>query len=756
MTRLGSFPISIVGLHPLLRMLRDPLPCDHASDNSVSPAERCRACVMNDPEEPAIDSPEVEIDGQPVGWSRRNGRRRMDSNRPHPTRRVSPDFHGPGKGPSLQVEPWSAIEPLIRRWRSLVIGGAALALTGWLAGGYIWPTSYTCTAQLIRYEPPVATDAFKPRPLVTPTLVGMMLSPELLQKVGARAHPPLSAEQLTRRLKVTPERNSEITSVAVSGRDLQAVLELANDFCAETVQRTREIQIQEAAEANNYATQQLAQIDTDIAALRESLRSSYFASVETLEPTDPAPSSDKPAASETPRPSGKLTEEIQAARQELVSLLGRFTPESTLVQAQRARIRALVEQLQGDAIPGEATRTNVAAPPSSATARQKIAPPKSSADYDLLHDQLRVLEASRSGLIGRQRAIEVFRASPPGYYRVFLPAKAEDARVHHNRLKLGFFAVFCGMAGMAGTAVSLLFFEFMDDRMKSVADVKRVTRLPLLAALGDLRRMTSAQRDNWAFRAWTALQSRLSLSPNHGLVCGVTSSGREEGRSTWIHLLAQAALQRGFRVLTIATRSSSLRNGNGPAAEDPGSPPDGAAAESAALTMNFLSAPGQVAEKLLGANRQPIVHIPLPGWVWNLERRKQWQEALDDWRKIDNIVILVELPPSSVAESVLLAENLPNLIWLVESGKSDATETRMQLETLRHARCNLVGAVLNREPSPPIKKRFTRWLAAWPIFIATSLIVGTECQARVLPENHRTRLTHGWGTWVGGAAGSIE
>src|SRR5207245_8579379 len=95
--------------------------------------------------------------------------------------------------------------------------------------------------------------------------------------------------------------------------------------------------------------------------------------------------------------------------------------------------------------------------------------------------------------------------------------------------------------------------------------VKRVTRLPVLTVLGDLDKMKQEQRQQWAFRTWTMLQGRLSPTPNHGLVCGITSSTPGEGRSTWISLLAEAASLSGFRVLTIATRPSPK---NGSADED--------------------------------------------------------------------------------------------------------------------------------------------------------------------------------------------
>src|SRR6185369_4543247 len=121
-------------------------------------------------------------------------------------------------------------------------------------------------------------------------------------------------------------------------------------------------------------------------------------------------------------------------------------------------------------------------------------------------------------------------------------------------------------------------------------------------------------------------------------------------------------------------------------------------------------------------NSQPVVHIPLPGWVWNLESRKQWREALNQWRQIDNLVIFVELPPASVPEAVLLGSNLPNMLWLTKSGRARAGETQSQLETLRHARCNLVGAVLNQESGRPVRKRFPRWLSCVAALIALDLV----------------------------------
>jgi hypothetical protein len=330
---------------------------------------------------------------------------------------------------------------------------------------------------------------------------------------------------------------------------------------------------------------------------------------------------------------------------------------------------------------------------------------------------LQVLEAGRLQLLSRQRAAQEFVDNAPGFFRVLAPASPNEIIRHDRHVKVMALAGSGGVLGLLSALALILLVELAGRRLKNAADVERVTGLPLLASLGDLGKMAEIEREHWAFRTWTNLQGRLARSPNRGLVCGFISSARGEGRSTWMGLLARAASAMGFRVLTITTRptSSLVENPRETRKEIPEPrrvPPTCAElAKKATLALNVLTSPTEVTQQLTGPNSQPVVHIPLPGWVWNLERRQQWQDALNQWRKIDNVVILVELPPASVPESVLLGENVPQLVWLARSGTADAADTRAQLETLRHARANLVGAVLNRAPNHAVRKRFARWVS---------------------------------------------
>ena len=109
--------------------------------------------------------------------------------------------------------------------------------------------------------------------------------------------------------------------------------------------------------------------------------------------------------------------------------------------------------------------------------------------------------------------------------------------------------------------------------------------------------------------------------------------------------------------------------------------------------------------------------IPTASRAVERGRRNQLRSALEAWKAVDNLLILIELPPASTADCALLADIVPNVIWLVDGDKTDATETLNDLQTLRDAGCNLVGAVLNREGPSPMGGRFSRWVGSRAILL---------------------------------------
>jgi protein involved in polysaccharide export with SLBB domain/capsular polysaccharide biosynthesis protein len=646
----------------------------------------------------------------------------------------------PPHQPHLSVDVGALLRPASRRWPWLIVGAILGLLGGWQLGLRLWHDTYTATAKLERYDPPLATDAYNPRPLTVPTLVHIIQSPDFFLRVGRQWDPPMSGGQVAGRLLTIAERNTEILSVVATGETPESAVKLANLYSEEVLKFAKEAQRREANEAEGYVAQHLKETEADI----ENARAEVPPLIDTL------PAAASFDALPTPGVPDRFTAKIQSAQDELTALLARYTDAWPAVKAKRAEIAALEAQadmarrapaLSADTPAASNGSTAAASPGSGATPKAGVS--REEWEVSLFH--LRMLENLRTALINRQHAIAFFKENPPGNFRVEMPAALDNVDAHPVQKKIVLLTVFCGLLGLTVAGGGMLLREFFDNRLKNESDVARVTGLPVISTLGDLRHMTAAQREDWAFNTWIKLQDHLAFSPNHGLICGITSSRPGDGRSTWINLLAGAARKCGFRVLTIATKPTTV-----PAADEPGAAPSTAGASAArppaastaiasspdaprgfasdstftAMTASALFTPAEVTEKLMGPESDPLVHIPLPGWTWNLERRKQWQSALGVWRKIDNVVILVELPPASVHESVLLASNLPNILWLVQSGKSETPETRTQLETLRHARCNLVGAVINRAPTPATHGRFSRWVTCLPFLAALCLAGG--------------------------------
>lgn len=658
-------------------------------------------------------------------------------------RKLSNEGYSPGarKPPQTAFDVWTALDILVRRWHWLFLGGLLFAAGFFLLGWHFVKPKYTATAQLLRFETPGERDFFT-EVLSSETFSALLRSPELLQTVGAYAAPPIPPEKIVKFTKVEPEPDSDMVKIVLAGREPSFAVGMVNHYASNAVQYTRDFFAQRAQiVAAQYLKKELEQMDQDIKVLDDKFRNLHLPPELSLKLSHvsgavSAMSNNLAAPKASVAMINRQRERLDIAMSELNDLLAKYTEIHPAVQAKQAQVQQL-ETAMNEYVANAPTNVSW----STASAPRGTTRPGDAGynpETDIVLNKLRALEEGRMNLNERYRQAELYAEQPPGVVRVFAPATLQNVQNNKRPLKVAAVTLFGGFVGVFATLLLIALVEVTDGRLRTSDDVKRVTRLPVLTTLGNLRDMNADQRAQWAFRTWTMLQGRLSPSANHGLVCGIASSEASEGRTTWIRLLAEAASMTGFRVLTIATKPSpthlQLTNGKpAPRKPDATKPANGKSAAPAspgnghpeslttALTPSVLSAPDQVTQQLTDPNSQPMVHIPLPGWVWNLERRRQWGEALNQWKQIDNLVILVELPPSSVPESVLLGSNLPNLLWLTNSGTAKAGTTRAQIETLRHARCNIVGAVLNRETTTPMRKRFPRWLGVLPLLAALSL-----------------------------------
>ena len=622
------------------------------------------------------------------------------------------------QGPQFgAADAWPFLYALTARWKWCLGVAAAFTALGCIGGMVVWKSTFTASSQVVRYESPTSHEVLGDQQVSMETFASVLRAPELVAQVAAKAQPPVSAEWLGEHLKITPEHDSDVVTISVAGKTPEGGVALANLYAAEAVRFTRERQAQSAGEVSQFLSKQLAPVDTEINTLDKS--------------PELQPRKIDPALART----HSLTDKLTQARAELTELLAHYTELHPAVREQRAKIAAIQAQIIAAANGVPDVKDSALVVPTASLAVDSLGQ-QNQAFY--IRSKLQSLESVRLTILEKQQAAATVQANPPGTCQMLTPATVKKVLPHRKTAKVVLLSGASGFFGLMCALGLVLVSEVFDDKLKTAQDVTRVTHLPVLATAGDLGGLTEGEQKNWAFRAWTSLQGRLSATPNTGLVCGITSSEHGEGRSTWVRLLADAASQRGFRVLTIVAKPSPEANEDGeanghtnendsetphPFEGDPGAQP----ASTALATASILSTPAEVTQRLIGPNPQPVVQIPLPGWVWNLDRRKQWQAALQHWRKIDNIAIIVELPPASMPETVLLAENLPNLIWLADSGKAPARTTIEQLETLRHAKCRLAGAVLNHAPVTPLTKYFSRWFGA---FIVALALCGVSAMAQ--------------------------
>jgi protein involved in polysaccharide export with SLBB domain/capsular polysaccharide biosynthesis protein len=688
---------------------------------------------------------------------------------------------------------WRLLELLLRRWTWLGWGMAGAGIMAFLVGLKI--TSYTAKVELIRNENPNAftipdggesttPQAYLSRELSAQTLFVLMRSPEVFRRVSEKAVPPITPWELARAVRVIPDRDPDFVTLAVSGKQpKQSLVNWANVYASEVVAYTKELQSEDAGSISDFLSTKLVKLDAELDHVKEELIrfaneahtldvdkevEAYIRQATEIDGQMERARMDLDTYDFRIKNSQKYlvqqmpsNDRIASAEEELVRLRARgFTDLHPSVKAQKR----IIEMLKAQASSGS---TNTVEPPvqggglANAVQLQildytqlKEVRQRELQKYELMKKELedkakglsrtavnyaelkvrqKRLEDMRGALFGKQQEAQLLRENALGYFKVYSYASPNEVSARQRFVTVGFLSIVGALLGLLAASGVVLLVETLDSRIKTAGDLERATGLPVLATLGDLSRMKPEEQINWAFRTITLLQGRLNESSDETLVCGIISSRHGEGRSTWVNLLVSAASQRGMRVLTVATRPSKMTDEEvsefrpkqrallpvGPATT---------------LTKNVLAFPTQVTEQFNDPQAQPIVHIPLPGWVWNLERRQQWRTALESWQEIRNLVLLIELPPACQPESVLLAEHLPQVLWLASSGMPDAEETRGQLETLRHARCNVVGAVLNREPSSFARRHLTQWIRRFSMLglLAIGLTYGRAAESPVL------------------------
>jgi len=629
---------------------------------------------------------------------------------------------------------------VVRHWIWLPLAGVALAVPVLILGILKFHTGYSVTVQLIRAEVTTTIrasqfgDAFKPRQVTVGTVVSIMQSPKLLEKVGTAAHPPLSGGGLLGRLTIKPERDTDLITVTLKGSgSAPATADLVNAYCHEVVALTSQMQSDEAAELDKFLRDQISRADADLELVNKELlefsRTSDFYGADRqveaylrevgdaemqlqtaktdLETMDfRIASVERELSLQNP-----LVMRLSQARQELNNLHGSYTDENPIVKDAQDKVAGLEQQLTA-----AIANSNTNEPPYQFSentvannlymehvslrsereglvkriaqlkvfcedVQQKLSGiPEKSLRLAQITARQQTLQATRDLLAGRQHEAQVYEQNSPGLYRLFAPASEDSVEVGSRWKKIIISAIAAFVFGLISAFVGICARELMDLRVMSAGDLRRATGVPVVARLPDLARLSADELAQWRFRAWSQLLRQLKLQHEPRVTLAFTSARNGEGKSTLIGLLRDAAHDRRLPVVTVTNAPST-----------------NAEIKSVPL-VDALAAPELVVRHLREQPGVPLELLCDASWRWTLENRARWQRALEIWQPIPSLMLLIELPAMAGLDAVLAAELMPAIIWVTASGGLEQNELAEMLETVAAGEVTLAAAALNREP----------------------------------------------------------
>ena len=255
------------------------------------------------------------------------------------------------------------------------------------------------------------------------------------------------------------------------------------------------------------------------------------------------------------------------------------------------------------------------------------------------------------------------------------------------------------LAAVTGAMVAvgvILLIEYLDDTIKTPADVSEALGLNTLGTIGRIGRrqdeliVIDRPRSPIA-EAYRALRTNVRFSslnkPLRTLL--VTSPSVTEGKSVTVANLSVAMAQAGLRVAAV---DADLRRPRQHRIFD--------LERSEGLTESLLE--GRMNGALCPVeNVEDLQVLPsgeLPPNPAEMLGSQRMQDLLDELAGQVDVVILDSPPLLPVTDAALLAQRVDGVLLVIEAGRTRRTVAQHAVENLRQINANLLGVVLNAVP----------------------------------------------------------
>lgn len=272
--------------------------------------------------------------------------------------------------------------------------------------------------------------------------------------------------------------------------------------------------------------------------------------------------------------------------------------------------------------------------------------------------------------------------------------------------------------GLALSIGAVLLLEYLDDTIRSPAEVRALLNAPILAAIGkiegdDYAQKLVAEREPRSplTEAYRALRTNLQFSsldnPLKAIV--VTSAGPSEGKSLTASNLSVVLAQAGMQVVLVDAdlrrpvmhKVFGLKNNVGLTSWLVGQPTEAAVANVGGRWVESTGVgKGGPLEPFLQATSVPRLRVvtsgPLPPNPAEVLGSTRMHQFLEEVTQVADIVIIDSPPCVTVTDAVVLSRWVDGVILVLDQKNTSRQGIQRARENLQAVDARILGTVINR------------------------------------------------------------
>ena len=563
---------------------------------------------------------------------------------------------------------------IVRRWIWLLVLGLALgAGAGYYGSNLQEPVYQASTRALVMRAPQERSSdlTYLSDQQLVQTYVQLLNTQPVRDGASERLGYPVAKSQV----RVQQARDTQIIEVIIEDQDPARTAEIANVLVDVLIEQNEALQSGRYASTEDSIQAQIAQVEEQIAGLQKQV-------------DDISTRNFQDQLNEVESQIEPLQAEVSTLQQEIASLTPAYTQDR---KTQIAEKQARIDQIQPLLNLYQQIYSNLVV-----LGKPVESGNNESSRLTQLQSTLDLYQNLYINLLSSLESVRLARLQNTPNIVQIEPATAPEEPIRPRPLMNTALAAAVGLMLAAGIVFLV---EYLDDALKTPEDVERALGIPVLGFVAEMQYKNKSAEEVYVSRqprspvseAFRSLRTNLEFASVQKSIRTliVTSPGPAEGKTTVAVNLAAIFALSGKRValLDADMRRPSVHRLMG-------LPNRGGLSN---LFRNQEGVQTVSRTKLELPNLMIVTSGSLPPNPAELLGSERMMQLLDELREQVDIVV-IDTPPSLVADAQILAARVDAVLLVIQPGKTQADFARSSLEMFHRAGARVIGTVLNRIP----------------------------------------------------------